>query len=177
MFYSGSVDRVSFGEVSENKGFLYVEINKDLPHVKFVEADPLKMHVTPLLEVGKTTPISSIIQYLDTVELKNKLIRVKVKADHVTWAIIKDSMGKLDKYILNERKALGYRVDPYLKNIYAQLKLEKISVDEDWLMESLNKYIDSLSEFSQRYKAELKKLVSALLSKGVKRYEDAFDSS
>ncbi len=169
MFYSGSVDRISFGEVSEKKGFLNVELYGNSLHVKFVETNPLKMHVTPFLEVDRTNPVSTIIQYLDTVELKNKLIRVKVKADYVTWSIVKDSMGKLDKYILDERKALGYRVDPYLENIYAQLKLEKISLDEDWLRESLDKYIDSLTEFPRKYKIKLKKLLSILLSERVRR--------
>ena len=165
IFYSGSIDRMSFGEASEKKGFLDIELYEKPFQAKFIESIPIKMHITPFLEVSETNPISSIIQYLDTVELENMLIRIRVKADSVAWSLIKDSMGKLDRYLLEDRNVLGYRVDPYLRNVYAQLKLERISVDKDWLRNALYKYVDSISGISYKDIDKMKRLITSLLSK------------
>ena len=165
IFYSGSIDRMSFGEASEKKGFLDIELYENSFKVKFIESSPLKMYTTPFLEVSETDPISSVIQYLDTVELENMLLRIRVKADSVTWSLIKDSMSKLDKYLFEDRNVLGYRVDPYMRNVYAQLKFERMSVDKDWLREALYKYVDSISGVSYKDKDEMKRLITSLLSK------------
>ncbi len=164
MYYSGSIDRMTFGEAEEEKGFIVVEIERDKPlKTKFIPVSALKMIVTPKLDINSEEPLNSIINYFEEIDIEESLIRIRGKTSASGWRKLREGFSNLDRYLLAERKAVGYRVDLSIPEISGGVEVDRPRFERgDWLIVMIGKYIDSLTGIPPRDREEMKKYVKGI---------------
>lgn len=69
IIYTGSLERTSFMEIIEPKGFLLIELEKDSMDIKFIETETFLMDVIEL-DIGESESIST---HLDTLEIETNV--------------------------------------------------------------------------------------------------------
>lgn len=84
--YSGSLDRVDFGEENADKGFMVVTISQDFVNWEFVSTNPrpLKTIRVDVCDCNRT-PTDEIIFSIDSEDLKGKIVRLLVLSDDETY--------------------------------------------------------------------------------------------
>lgn len=166
MYYSGSLERISFGEAYEEKGFYIVDIEDGRSVVNFFKVNTVPMLVSEEFELDPKNPIRTIKNYLEGVKgnLEGALIRLRVRSDIVAWRETQKQLVELDELILNEYKALGYRVD-FTKEIATPRTVDTFKGIEKWrLLDLMEKYVDSLHNISPEDRALMKKYLEELFS-------------
>jgi|Deesub1362A_J573_1020465.scaffolds.fasta_scaffold00003_426 exonuclease SbcD len=164
MYYSGSIDRMNFGEAGEDKGFIIVDLERgSSPKVDFIRVDPVKMVSTPDLDVGDEDPLSNIIDFLEDKDIEGSLLRINIRTNITGWRKLREKESTLDNYLLTNRKVVGYRIDRDIRRVKGEIEIGKLRLDRgDWLLEMMEKYIESLGEIKPEDKAEMKKYVRKL---------------
>ncbi|MGC9327578.1 MAG: metallophosphoesterase family protein, partial [Candidatus Hinthialibacter sp.] len=79
--YSGSIDRVDFGERDEEKGCVITHIRRGGAEVEFTP-----IHVRPFIEISVETPAGAditeaILEEIEAEEIEEAVVRVKFQAD------------------------------------------------------------------------------------------------
>jgi exonuclease SbcD len=171
MVYAGSLDRVNFGEVDDKKGFVVIDIEEGGVDKKFIPVNPIKMIVTPVIELDAENPVGSIINHLDSLEIGESLIRLRVRGDSLSIKAIRDDYRRLDKYIVEDRGGIGYRVDDDRISFRVDIGDIEFEAGSDWLLDMMFRYIESLDGLEkwerERMRDYLVKLFESLGDVGV----------
>lgn len=81
--YSGSLDRVDFGEENEDKGFCLVSLAKGETTYEFVKA-PARPFVTVQVECKTDQPTEEVVGEIEKRDLADAVVRLRVRlADHL----------------------------------------------------------------------------------------------
>ena len=75
IFYTGSLERTSFMEIIEPKGFLLIELDKVSPNIEFVETESSPMAVIEL-EIGESESLSPQLDSIEVEANVKTLIRI-----------------------------------------------------------------------------------------------------
>jgi len=76
--YSGSIDRVSFGEENETKGFVYAEIEPGKAHYEFVALDA-RPYKTIRVKTASKTITEKVLSKIASTDLKGAMVRVMLE--------------------------------------------------------------------------------------------------
>lgn len=153
--YSGSIERIDFGEERENKGFCLFEIidNKCIyfKHIKTPAREFITIHVT----LDKLDPTNSIIEEISRYTIKDKIVRIfceqtdpviasKINLNRVHEALqeasyvasIQIDTSIKDRKIINfeERKPIKI-IEEYINrfDMYVNYKQELLSLSKKYL--------------------------------------------
>ncbi|NDJ34030.1 MAG: exonuclease SbcCD subunit D [Chloroflexi bacterium] len=78
--YSGSIERIDFGEEKDPKGFCWVEIERGATNYEFIEV-AARPFVTIRADVrGHTDPMSEILNQIRRYDVRDSVVRVIIKA-------------------------------------------------------------------------------------------------
>ncbi len=77
--YSGSLERIDFGEEREAKGFCWVELARGHTTWSFIEVAARPFHTISLDVRSELDPTRHVIKALEKIELKDTVVRVKVQ--------------------------------------------------------------------------------------------------
>jgi exonuclease SbcD len=172
MFYSGSIERVNFGEANEKKGFLVIDIEGASLDIKFVETDPVRMVVTPILEVGGLDPVSELVNILDAYDTNNSLLRVRIRCDPGVRREIRENISRLDAYLLENRNVLGYRLDFEERRFFHDFEEIEVIKGTEWLLNMIYEYIESVKGVGEADKNMMKRYVNRVFEEVERGYED-----
>ena len=147
VIYCGSIDKVDFGEASEEKGFMLYDT--DTKEANFIKIDTREF-ANLKVDVSKNNKNISerIINHLKSLELENKIVKLTIK--------VKDSdIAQID--LLGIKKELKRSF--YAKDLHYNIIKEKRSRNEQInetlsSAEALVEFIESRSEYKD-YKIEL----------------------
>jgi len=121
VYYSGSIEKVSFLEEDENKGFILVKLNNKETEVevKNLSCRPmktLKFTINPTLN-----PTETLIEAIEKFDIENgTLLRLIVKADQTAWHNM--NMSKIEQMLIQKMKVVGYYFDKKLIEDDKELK-------------------------------------------------------
>ncbi len=88
--YSGSIERIDFGEEGDPKGFCWVELARGKTTYRFVDL-PARPFLTIQIDVrGEADPTDAIIQAISRHEVDEAIVRVIVTATPENEALIRD---------------------------------------------------------------------------------------
>lgn len=88
--YSGSVERIDFGEEDEQKGFLLVHLEKGRAEFEFVplEARPF---LTIDVEAKGEDPTAEVLEAIESYDIRDKVVRLIVRTSVEKEPLLKDS--------------------------------------------------------------------------------------
>ncbi len=161
MVYSGSLERVSFGEWRDQKSFVDVELNGSNIKIKRVNVNATKM--IKLNVRVYSDPTNDIRSALSTIDVRKSLVRIILETEYSKWIELKSKLNKLDDIILEELNALGYRIDPEIKIPEPRdFNILPSATESDWLLKAINEYINNLRGVGEKDKEGMKKLLSKM---------------
>jgi len=156
IFYSGSIERIDFGEENEEKSFLDINIKEK------VEVKRVKLNLRPM-----KTIVMDISQYLDPV---NKMIEILERENIQEGSIIriiaklfpkhKINVAKVEEYLKKNKKVLTFKIK--FERIEEKEKI--ISTKATTIKEKLisyieNKYKGKGEDFVKKLKEETFKII------------------
>ncbi len=77
--YSGSLERIDFGEENEDKGFVVAEVTKGRARYTFVQT-PARKFITIRVQVTGQDPMSDIAKAIEQVDVRDAVVRLIVRA-------------------------------------------------------------------------------------------------
>jgi exonuclease SbcD len=100
--YSGSLERVDFGDENDNKGFVWCEIDEDKVEYEFIEVDA-RPYVTIRVDVvGKSNPSKFVLSKIRELDLEYAIVRVIIQvSEHQASTIRTEAIRK----VLEKQKA------------------------------------------------------------------------
>lgn len=80
--YSGSLERIDFGEEGDDKGFCWVELERGNTQWEFVELKNVRPFVTLRIDTRKATnPTETVIREINRHDLQDAIVRILITAD------------------------------------------------------------------------------------------------
>jgi len=162
VWYSGSLNRLNFGEYRDRKGFLYIEV-KDRLKVDIIDVDPVKMHVymIDLDDIEHTW--SNISKRIENILEKNdnldSILKVVIKVRTLNdYRNILNNHGDKIMRLIWRYGAAGIYLKPYITGVSEVSKryIEEFISGEELLKSSLKDYLMSLP-YDKEFKDELYK--------------------
>ncbi|NJL92615.1 MAG: exonuclease SbcCD subunit D [Anaerolineae bacterium] len=88
--YSGSLERIDFGEEGDDKGFCWVELERGNTHYEFIPLRKVRPFVTLRVDVrGSLQPTEAVIAEVERLNLAEAVTRVIITADPESDALLK----------------------------------------------------------------------------------------
>ncbi len=88
--YSGSVERIDFGEEKEEKGFVLVELEKGRAQVEFIPLNARRF-LTIEVEAKGTDPTAQVLQAIEAQDVEDKVVRVLVRTTAEREPLLKEA--------------------------------------------------------------------------------------
>ncbi len=138
IFYSGSIERIDFGEEGEEKSFLEIVLG-DKIHVTNVKLKlrPMKTIYIKKEELVNNLNINATLQnILEKYNVEEgSLLRIRIKGSDIIRNI---SMNQIEKYLYDKKKVLAFK----LEEIKEEESLEEININTKWnFKEALDEYL------------------------------------
>jgi len=90
--YSGSMERIDFGEEADRKGFCWVELERGNTTWRFVEVGA-RPFVTLDIDVrGQFDPTANVLDMIAEHHLENAIVRVRIQADELSAQQLNDGV-------------------------------------------------------------------------------------
>ncbi len=149
--YSGSIERISFNELNQPKGFVLVEIDeKKRATYKHVQTPARNMVSIDIDTRSSENPLKKVEEKIDRTNFKDAIVRVRIKCTaeqkkELDFGTIRERLK--DAFIVSEVKIESDEV----KSNKSEIKLEYLTPDR-----ILETYIDSKEDLKSKKEALLK---------------------
>jgi exonuclease SbcD len=159
--YSGSPDRIDFGERNEPKGFVMVELQKGRADYEFIEIPDVRAFHDIQVDANTDTPTETILNEIAKYNLKNSIVRLTYRINHANLPLVREK---------EIREALMQAF--YIVSIRPEVQRDQITRSK-FLTESLDPrsalehYLDQSDKLRPR-KAELLEYAEPLLEQLMK---------
>ncbi len=148
--YSGSIERISFNELNQPKGFVLVEIDeKNRATYKHIQTPARKMVSIDIDTRSSNEPSEKVAEAIDKTDVEDAIVRVRIKCTD-------EQKKKLDFGKVRERLKKAFIVSEVkieqdkVKSDKSQIKLEYLTPER-----ILETYIDSKENLKPKKKALL----------------------
>jgi exonuclease SbcD len=99
--YSGSMERIDFGEEGDEKGFVYAEVERGGAHWQFVPLENARPFLTLRVDVRRAgNPTQVVLEEIARIDVTDAVVRVIAKTDPETDALLQ---AKAIEQALHER--------------------------------------------------------------------------
>ncbi len=163
VYYAGSIERIDFSERNENKGFLIVEL-LDQVNVKQFELECREMITTNKINIRhKSNPRDFLIEILKSMDISpGALLKINLEIDESSWKVLERYMDDIRKFLLDEKKVLGY----IIHKSYPEASIETVSesIHIKPIKEVILDYIDALQLRISMLKKRVKELAVELMN-------------
>lgn len=105
--YAGSIERIDFGEEREDKGFVWVEVEKGLSRYEFIPV-PARRFVTLRVDAREGDPLQSLEQALVERDIRDAVVRLIV-------TVSTEQSDLLDERQIRERLREAYLIAGIIK--------------------------------------------------------------
>lgn len=138
--YSGSAERIDFGEEKEDKGFVLVDINGEKTDFKFILSNARKFLTIKIsLQEEDTNPTETVLKEIEKHDLKDAIVRVNID---IPANLNKElEMDKIKKALVSAHFVAGIS-----RNVE---RAERVKIDTEEAVErltpfeALQKYLES----------------------------------
>jgi len=154
--YSGSLERIDFGEEKETKGFCWVELRRNSTSWEFIP-----VHARPFTTIdidvrGNDDPTSAVLERISERVLDGQVVRIRVKLSPPQSASLNEreieaALGTTASYVISREL-----------EIEARSRLGELSPEELTPLELLKRYFISRDVDQERRKALLEKAAGLL---------------
>lgn len=163
VIYSGSIDRIDFGEEKEEKGFVVLEIEKGEGEIfktnyKFIPL-PARKFQTINVEISEeeTNPQDKVCQEIKKYEIKDKVVRVKIKLPRSLEGSLNEKeirqalsqayfIAAIKKETIKDPRALGFESMESLSPLEALEKYLQTKNVKEEKISKLKKFAERLME-------------------------------
>lgn len=140
LVYSGSIDRIDFGERHDKKGFVLVDVKPDRTRFIQVPLENVTDYVDLRISVPDSTPnpTKAVLQYLERCVLDDKVVRVTVVSARSVWNLLRQSellaaLEKRARHVVGIRAALTDGHDQPYDDELAIKSLEPVEALREFL--------------------------------------------
>jgi exonuclease SbcD len=88
--YSGSPDRIDFGERNEPKGFVMVELEKGRAEYEFIEIPDIRSFHEIEVDANTDTPTETILNEIAKYRLRNAIVRLTYRINHENLLLVRE---------------------------------------------------------------------------------------
>ena len=156
-YYPGSIERVDFSEVDEEKSFLYVTLDDSGLHI-----EKIKLSCRPMISTHKIViknvidPLEIIIGTLQKMNIPpESIIKLSLETDDLSWRKFEMQRRRIEQYLFEHCKILGYVLHrEKIKEGYPSIELKPIASLS--LRKSILEYIKKLRIDEETKKRALK---------------------
>ncbi len=165
--YSGSIERIDFGEEKEEKGFMVVEIGREeegLFDGAYVETEFIPLNVRHFLtievSVDGSDPMTAIMEAIDAEKLQEKVVRMVVNSTAEGEAL-------LDKAQIQKALGAAFRLASLTTNVEraTRVRLGDMDYREMGPLQLLEAYLESKGKPAEEQEA-LVKAAEELIKEG-----------
>lgn len=160
VIYSGSMERINFGEEKEDKGFCIASIDKKgKVEYEFISLPTRKMLTIEVKIRGTDNPTDRFIKEIEKYDLKDAIIRIH-------YEISEDQEEKLDFRKINEALREAFLVTGITRNVQRKSSNRRSSLSEEMdIFSALSEYVQlhdwqswekELKEYTHNLQQELK---------------------
>jgi len=159
VWYSGSLNRLNFGECNHEKAFILVDLGRDIK-VNKISVDPVKMYTFSLKLDTIRLNWRSIRERLDTLfnqyDIENGIVKLILKVrTSGDYRSIMGTYGDKIREVAWSYGVAGLYIKPDITKIYSRKYEETLSVgDAISIEDALEKYIETLS-YDKEFKSAL----------------------
>lgn len=163
IYYSGSIERISFAEEKENKSFLYVELSPEGVNVETIPLNCRPMVSQKITIYDSSDPLQVLLQSMKNTKIKQgSLLRLIIETSTSAWREIEKKWSLIEDELLNNIKVLGYTITKKFYDISA-LSHKPMEPQKIPLRKRVIEYIDSLL-VNDKVKKRAKELAEELMN-------------
>jgi len=147
--YSGSIERIDFGEEHEDKGFVWAEVAKGATTYTFVPV-PARRFVTIRLDAREGDLLALLDRELDQCDVQDAIVRVIV-------TVSADASDLIDERQIRERLQAAYMIAGITRDeVRAAVRTRDSGLTEHLgPLQALERYILANPEYAERQQALL----------------------
>ncbi|MHA1617391.1 MAG: metallophosphoesterase family protein [Candidatus Njordarchaeales archaeon] len=161
--YAGSIERIDFSELGEEKSFVLAELSEDGVSINRAPLECRPMLSTDTIKIKNALmPDKALSDILESLAIPSgSILRIILEADEITWKKLMKGKEILEDFLFNKKKILGY----YLKHINPHSPMPE-NIDTELrrisLREKIIEYIKNL-DIDNRVKERALELVKDIL--------------
>mgnify|MGYP005838025111 CR=1 FL=1 len=157
--YSGSIERIDFGEEADDKGFCWLELARHDTAWRFV---PLSARPMVTLDADCTRdphPTETLLKLIRTRDVRDAIVRVRVTLTTETEALLKDERVREAL-----RQAGAYHIASIKRDVHRPERT-RLGISPEGLsqIQLLEKYLQSRESLSPERRARLMELAKGIL--------------
>ena len=159
--YSGSIERINFGEEKDDKGFCLVNIEKGKTDYKFIPV-PARKFITIDIEIGaEEDPTEALLAEITKHNLDNSVMRIY-------FTIPEDRKQLIDFARVNEALKDSFMVKTITERAKPVIRARRMAITEDLgMVEALDRYIENnedLKPYAEEMISKAKELEQELIN-------------
>jgi len=164
VYYAGSIERIDFSEMGEDKKFIYAEISDG----EIVKVEAIQLECRPMLSTGKinivgsANPIEVLKRILESISIPpESILRLEIETDEDAWRVFEKYRNGIEDFLFNTKRILGYvlKKETIRRMIATKLERDKILPLRKIILE----YIKSMSYRDEQLKRRVIELAEKLL--------------
>jgi len=159
VYYSGSIEKVSFLEENENKSFILASFNDKGMEVELKSLSCRPMKTLEFTISSNLNPTETLIEAIEKSNIESgALLRIMAKLDQIAWYSI--NMNKIEQMLIQKIKVAGYEFN---KNLIEYDKgLRSLKIEGKPLRNQILDFIQKMN-IDERIKNRMKKLAEEIM--------------
>jgi exonuclease SbcD len=160
LVYSGSLDRVDFGEEAEAKGFVVVEVEKGQAHFQFRELASTRRFVTIEVQADGADPMVQVREAIAAHDVRDAIVRLIV---HTTA----EKNHLLDDAEMHDLLGEAFKVATVVRDVKRSSRIRlgpNQSIEQMMPLEVLERYLRQASGVSAERADKLLQLAKKVMS-------------
>ncbi len=138
--YSSSIERVSFKEVDQPKGFVLVEITSEegrkRTHYRFIET-PARRFIALFVDLrGNEEPMETLLHHIEETSVADAIVRVR-------YQIEEERLSEIDLHRLHQALGSAHKVAGIERVVEPRVREQRTRIQkDDSIEEALTRYLD-----------------------------------
>jgi DNA repair protein SbcD/Mre11 len=142
--YSGSPERIDFGERNDTKGFCLVSIERNHPHHEFIKTPTRNFVQLDIILTNDTPYTDQIVSYLEKTNIRDAVIKI-------VYTLPEIMLHKIDMQIIYRAAAKAMYIAGIIPRYTNQIRTTRMTLDQQ--QQSISTIIESYIESKPEYRA------------------------
>jgi len=161
IIYSGSLDRIDFGEEGETKGFVLAEVEKGKTKTQFVELKSTRRFITIKVQATGTDPMAQVRKAITAHNIRDAIIRLVIHTTIANNQLLRDNE-------IHSLLSEAYKVATIVREVERPSRPRlgsNRSVEQMTPLEALEKYLQ-IKQIAKDRTAKLLQYAERLINSG-----------
>ncbi len=155
--YSGSIERIDFGEEKDEKGFVIVNLNKNNTTYEFHDI-PARKFLTIKVDADVTDPTAEILAAIKAEEIKDAVVRL-------IYQISENRLPMIDEKAITDALSKAHYVAPVMRHIrQKEFRVRQTQLTEELdPLQALKMYFETQPNINEERAEKLRQAASTLI--------------